>query len=281
MNYVEVDCRVDPSGEASEILMALLSEIGYSMFEESDLGLKAYITEADFSRNRLDQLLGELHLPGVVIKTEVRPIPPTNWNEVWEQNFQPVRVGEEVYVRAGYHPADPSVKHELVIEPRMAFGTGHHATTMLMMQALLRSELKNQSVLDMGCGTGILGILASRLGAEVVLGVDNDPNAVENALLNANNNKITNIRVMEGDAKAIQGLSFDMIIANINRNIILDDMKIYESSLRSGGTLLLSGFYNSDLPAIIAEADSNGLRICSFEESENWVAVLFIKRSHE
>lgn len=279
MNYVEVDCRVEPSGEASEILMALLSEIGYSMFEESEMGLKAYIGETDFSRERLDQLIGELHLPGVDIKTEVRQIPYTNWNEVWEQNFQPVRVGNDVYVRAGYHPADPSVKHELVIEPRMAFGTGHHATTMLMMQALLHTELKNKVVLDMGCGTGILGILASRLGAMEVLGIDNDGNAVENARVNIQSNNITNMRVMEGDARLIHNRTFHIILANINRNILLNDMRDYQKSLHSNGTLVLSGFYRADLPAIEAKANNCGLKKCSIEESEEWLAAQFINES--
>lgn len=281
MDYMEVDCRVDPPGEASEILMALLSEIGYSMFEETEAGLKAYIAASDFNRSHLDHLFGELALPGVNIQKEIRQIPYTNWNEVWEQNFQPVRVGKEVYVRAGYHPADLAVRHELVIEPRMAFGTGHHATTMLMMQALLRIEIKGQSVLDMGCGTGILGILASRLGAKEVLGIDNDPNAVENALLNAQNNKTDNMRVMAGDATTIRGMSFDIIVANINRNIILNDLKIYQSTMKPGGILLLSGFYQCDLSSIVAEAESNELRMYNFEVSENWVAALLINKSYE
>jgi ribosomal protein L11 methyltransferase len=207
-------------------------------------------------------------------KPEIR-----NWNEEWEKNFQPVIIGNEIYVRADYHPHEPGYQFELVIHPRMAFGTGHHATTSLVMQMLLTLPVKGKKVLDMGCGTAILAILAAKLGASELLAIDNDENAVENAKVNCLANNESRIRVLAGDATTPGDLKFDIILANINRNIILDDLHYYVHNLLPGGSLVLSGFFTDDLPLILAKAKENQLIINRQEQQNNWCCVLFVKEN--
>lgn len=277
MDHIEADCRVTPAGENTEILVALLSDIGFTMFEENESGVKAYIESRFFNREIFDEVLNGYPVPGVTVSAEIKTIPYTNWNAKWESNFQPVRVGDEVNVRADYHAPDAAVKFDLVIQPRMAFGTGHHATTWLMMKTMLGMDFTGLPVLDMGSGTGILEILAMKMGAASVLGIDHDPNATENALDNAVVNGVPGAAFVTGDASLLGKDEFSVILANINRNIILNDLPLYVGAGKAGCKYLFSGFYLEDLDSVKAKAESLGLRYDGHESRDNWVCAVFTK----
>jgi len=275
MNYTELTCFVSSEDGLSEVLVALLGEEGYEMFEDFDAGVKAYIRTPDYDSTIVNQLQNGEFLNGLSIPCEVRIIPETNWNEVWESNFQPVVVGGELLVRAEYHPAMAEYPLELIVQPRMAFGTGHHATTYLILEKLLKTDLKGQSVLDMGCGTGILAILASKLGAGPVKAVDIDPNSVENTIVNCKVNQTNEIVVLEGTMASVAEATFDIIIANINRNIVLADLPLYAKGLVNGGTLFTSGFYMSDLPMVVEVAKGCGLVLDTHSVKDDWCCAVF------
>ena len=276
MDYIELDCKGIPGGDNIDILVAYLAGIGFSMFQETDEGVKAYIDVKLFDQNELDGIPFITDNKDVNITYSVAAAEKKNWNEEWESNFKPVVIGKEIYVRAEYHLADPSFKYELVIQPRMAFGTGHHATTSMMMDAMLKIDFKNRTVLDMGCGTAILAILAEKLGAVSLTGIDNDPNAVENAVLNCSINGAKNIIVLLGDATTSGNETFDIILANINRNIILEDLPLYKKNLNPGGILMLSGFYLADLEIITEKANSLNLNLQSHQMLNDWCQANFI-----
>jgi ribosomal protein L11 methyltransferase len=198
-----------------------------------------------------------------------------NWNEKWEQNFNPVTIGS-VYIRAPFHPADPE-KTEIIIEPKMSFGTGHHATTSLMVKAMLNVDFRNKTVADMGCGTSVLAILASKLGAKAVTAIDIDDWAVENSGENLNRNLIKNVLVLKGNADSLADSRFDVILANIQRNVLLKDMQAYSRALNQGGVLLLSGIYEDDVALIRETAQEEGLTFINYEVSEHWAMARFSK----
>ena len=277
MDYIEMDCKVSPGADHTEILIAYLAAIGYTMFEETEYGVKAYIPAIDFSHERLDTIPfiknpGKLKVDFTIKKPENK-----NWNEEWEKNFQPVIIGKEIYVRADYHPIVHGYRFDLVIHPRMAFGTGHHATTSLVMQAMLELDFTGKRVLDMGCGSGILAILASKMGAPTLVAVDIDENAVENCLVNAAANNCRNITVRAGDVQVIDDEEYDIILANINRNIILDDIGKYAQCLASKGTLVTSGYFTEDLNHIVAAAAENKLILTKSGQLDNWCCAVFVK----
>jgi len=277
MEYIELDCTVTPTGDYTEILIAWLANIGYSMFEETDYGVKAYIEKKLFSQQQLDSIpilqdTANVKVTFVVSEPELK-----NWNEEWEKNFQPVRIGSEIYVRAEYHDPDPSARYELVIQPRMAFGTGHHATTSLVMESMLSVDFKNKLVLDMGCGTGILAILASKLGAKCVVAIDNDANAVENTIVNCIKNEADNVQAELGDANTPGKRVFEVILANINRNIILSDLPLYVRNLAENGNLITSGYYFEDLPMIREKAETCGLKFQYHQVLNNWCCASFTR----
>ncbi len=277
MDYVEVDFTVKPAQEYNEIVIAYLGAIGYSMFEESETGVKAYIPEPEFDRQELDEMPLFQQEGTFKITYNFSTIASKNWNAEWEKNFEPVIIGKEVYVRAEYHPADPAFRYELVIQPRMAFGTGHHATTSLMMESMLEQPLAGKEILDMGCGTAILAMLADKMGAKHILAIDNDPNATENAVLNCTVNDTGNIHVVTGDASTPGSAVFDVILANINRNIILEDLALYNANLKPGGLLLTSGYYLEDLEMIRSKAASFGLELMNHRTRDNWCQAVFHK----
>jgi ribosomal protein L11 methyltransferase len=279
MEYLELDCRVHPGGDNTEILIAYLGAIGYSMFEETDYGVKAYIETELFSQEELDSIPILNEPERVRIDYSVAVPEKRNWNQEWESNFQPVFIGKEIYVRAEYHQPDTSAPFELIIQPRMAFGTGHHATTSMIMEAMLDIEMDGKTVLDMGCGSGILAILASKMGAASVTAVDNDPNAVENAALNCTINKTIDIIVLQGDAATPGKTLFDVILANINRNIILNDLQQYAGNLVEKGLLVTSGYYIEDLPVIAEKAKLYGLSYKDHATLDNWCRTTFVKES--
>jgi ribosomal protein L11 methyltransferase len=275
MEYVELKCT--PLDAAiNEQLMAILGELGFESFVEEDKDLLAYIPSAQFDTLMLDdeslQAVGNVKFSWKVIADQ-------NWNAVWEENFEPVTIAGKCHIRAPFHPALKNVPYEIVIEPKMSFGTAHHETTSLMIQYLLETELKDKKVLDMGCGTGVLAILAAMRGSNDVVAIDNDEWAYNNALENVERNNTSFINVYLGDASLLKDQIFNVILANINRNILLNDIPVYVNCLTADGLLLLSGFYIEDLNAIKESAASNGLEYTSHKEENRWVAACFKKHS--
>jgi len=271
MNYKELDF-LEPDAEKREILVAYLGDIGFETFEESEEGLKAYIPENNFDNNTFEEeVVGKFQSLSYAVST----IQQQNWNEVWEKNFEPIQVGE-VYIRAPFHPQKAGVKYELVIEPKMSFGTGHHSTTSLMIMEMLKTGFRDRTVLDMGCGTSLLAILASKLGAKNILAIDIDDWAVENSIENCTRNHVSNIEVQKGDAALLKDKRFDVILANINRNVLLADMGSYASSLNPGGQILLSGFYEGDVEVIRKCAEQNGLIFSGTDALNQWSVMCFL-----
>jgi ribosomal protein L11 methyltransferase len=272
MNYVEIEF-FDTEPEKKEILIALLAEIGFDTFLESEDGMSAYIPEDAFNKNILEEEVLEKFQS---ISYTVSTIAQQNWNETWEKNFEPMQIGD-VYVRAPFHEKRDDVKYELIIEPKMSFGTGHHATTSLMVLEMLKTDFREKSVLDMGCGTSLLAILASKLGAKNILAIDIDDWAVENSKENCLRNNTPEIVVKKGDASLLIGKSFDIILANINRNVLLADMNQYSQSLNQGGEILFSGFYESDIDAIKEAAAKEGLEYKAYDVLREWAVLRFKK----
>lgn len=274
-DYKEYSFVVKPHYPGVEILIAELAELGFDSFSETEDGLLAYIP----STKDEDRLLNGLPLlasPDFELSYRVKEIPDQNWNEQWEQNFQPIEVDGKCRIRAPFHTHE-EVEFDIVIQPKMAFGTGHHATTHLMLSYLLKEPLVGKKILDMGCGTGVLAILASLKGAGPIDAIDIDPWSYQNALENIALNQVERITVYEGDSRLLANRHYDCIVANINRNILLADMERYAQALNQGGILFLSGFYREDLKLIQQELTKNGLVFKEAQEREKWVAVKAIK----
>lgn len=252
-DYIEVDVTVTPRQPGADLLVTELAESGFESFADTANGFQAWIPADRFEEallsivNQLDSELGRASYSWKLIKGQ-------NWNAQWESSYQPVKIGQELLIRAPFHPHDPSVKMELIIQPQQSFGTGHHPTTALMAEKLLTSRVEGRYIMDLGCGTGVLAILASRLGVGKVEGVDIEKPAVENAIGNARNNNVHSIVFREGDASAMEGRVYDMILANINKNILKATMRQFVSSLREGGELLLSGFFVTDADELLESA---------------------------
>ncbi len=246
MNYTEVIFLVKPLDPWRDILIAELGDIGFDSFEETVHGVKAYLPSAQFRPQDI-RGLQVLRDPHVNITHTAREMESQNWNALWESSFQPVEVGHQVRIRADFHPAVPGFEHDLVITPRMAFGTGHHATTRMMVEAMLRLHFTGKHVGDLGCGTAVLAILAERMGAASVHAIDIDEQAVLNARENVAFNKCGRLVVDKGDVALLKPASCDVILANIERNTLLRDMSAMRDALLAGGVLLLSGFVQSDV----------------------------------
>jgi ribosomal protein L11 methyltransferase len=276
MNYKELTFIVYSSEDYHrDLLINSLSEIGFDTFEETDRGFKAYIPVQDFNNEKLNQALKQYDDIFSFSHTE-ELIPSQNWNEVWESNFEPLEIGNECYVRATFHPSRPEFKYEIVIDPKMAFGTGHHQTTSMMMQWMLEEDFQNKNVLDMGCGTGILGILASKLGAADIVAIDNDPLCYESTLENTGLNLTENVSALCGSDDVIPSKQFDIILANINRNILLDQLERYVEVLKADGLIFLSGFYEgADLEMISQKATELNLNYIGHKSDSKWVAAKF------
>lgn len=274
MNYVELDCTIEKPEEFSDIVVAHLSELGFEMFAETSHGIKAYIKETEFDESRLVDPDFPVHQL-CKIEWQKTVIPHYNWNAVWESNFSPVTIRERVYIRAEYHAKNSDVQYEIVIQPKMSFGTGHHSTTELMIATMLELDLKNKAILDMGCGTGILAIMAKKLGAKKIIAIDNDDNSIENGIENMVRNKCKSVKVLKGDAHSIPSMKFDVLLANINRNIILEDIDKYTASLKPIATAIFSGFYEADLKPITAKAFEYNLHLKSHQVKNNWCAAVF------
>lgn len=278
MIYTEIAFTITPANPVvNEILTALTAEIGCDSFNESAIGINAYIPEAVFDKAALDAIISSATFEEKV-SYETNTIADKNWNEEWEKNyFQPINVDNKCVIHSTFHTDYPEVEYEIIIDPKMAFGTGHHATTSQMVSGTLEMDLKGKSVLDMGCGTGVLAMLAAMKGATPILAIDIDPWSYDNTLENMRINNIDNIEVKCGDASLLTEGEFDVILANINRNILLADMPTYIARLNKGGELLMSGFYSEDLHLIQGKAEELGLSYNYHKVLDNWTVASFLK----
>lgn len=258
----------------SEILVAELGELPFESFVESEFGVTAYIQKQLWSESILDDVK-ILHSPEFVISYTVEEIEQVNWNEEWEKNFEAINVDGICHVRAPFHPKTDA-QFDIVIEPKMSFGTGHHETTHMMIQHLLEMDVAGMKTLDMGCGTAILAILAEMKGAKPIDAIDIDNWCYLNSIENAERNNCKNITVYEGDAALLKDKKYDLIIANINRNILLNDMQSYVDCLLPNGTILFSGFYEEDIPFINASCVEKGLTYVKKLERNNWVSLKYL-----
>ncbi len=285
-NFYCAAVRVAPSGEGvcdkesvCDFLTAWLGDIGYDSFTTDEEGVKAYIAEESFDAAALDAAIAQFPLPGVKLSLTTSFVEGEDWNAEWEKNyFQPIVVGERCVVHSSFHHDVPAAQYDIVVDPKMAFGTGHHATTFLMLSFLLDNDIQGKSVIDMGTGTGILAILAAMRGASETHGIEIDPDAHANALENAALNGV-DVDLICGDASALDQLpDADIFLANINRNIILADIDRYAQRIKSNGLLVVSGFYESDLDMIIKAADIEGFDFVDKAVRENWTRAVFRRR---
>ncbi|GAB5400577.1 MAG: 50S ribosomal protein L11 methyltransferase [Aureisphaera sp.] len=274
--YIEYDFRVTPLQPGVEILIAELGYAGFESFVENEKGVKAYIQKDDWSNTILNDIQ-ILHSPEFQINHSHTEIEQVNWNAEWERNFNPIVVNDDCAVRAPFH--EPyNVTYEIIIEPKMSFGTGHHETTYMILQFILENDFEGKTVLDMGCGTAVLAILAEKRGATQLDAIDIDEWCVENSVENCERNQCQHIKVQLGDAALLTTEpTYHTIIANINRNILLKDMPVYESALLPSGELYLSGFYKEDLDRIKACCEGLGMKYVTHKEKNNWIAAKFVK----
>lgn len=254
-----------------------LASIGFDTFEETGDGFKAYIPSAQFDKILLEEQLAA-YAGMFTFSYEVNVIPQKNWNQEWESNFEPIQILDQVHVRATFHQPKPGIPYEIVIDPKMAFGTGHHQTTSMMLELMLENDFEGKEVLDMGCGTGILAIMAAKLGAHKVTAIDYDPICYDSTIENAELNRIANINALCGSKEAVPDTQYDIILANINRNILIDQMERYAEALKYSGEIYFSGFYETpDLDIIKAEAAKYGFRYINHKTKQDWVAARFVK----
>lgn len=276
MVYSEVIFNLSTKEEFhKDLLINALSEIGFDTFEDIENGFKAYIPSLEFNADEVELLMGVFGAMFSFTFT-AKSIPHQNWNELWESNFEPLQVSNRCYIRATFHEPHPEYEYEIVIDPKMAFGTGHHQTTALMMEFMLDENFSGQKVLDMGCGTGILAILASKMGAKDILAIDYDGICYESTIENSELNGINNIEALCGSKEVIPDQKFDTILANINRNILLDQLDRYSEVAKPGSALFLSGFYEElDLSIIKQKCDSVGFSYIHHKVLNNWVSAKF------
>lgn len=274
MTYTEVRFNIKPIEPGMQILIAQLDELGFESFVEEENELKAYIKTEDFSENNLRNCQ-IYNSPEFDVRFSIHALEDVNWNQTWEDNFQPVQISSDCVIRAPFHKAF-DVKFELIIEPKMSFGTGHHATTHLMLNKLLDENLKDKLVLDMGCGTGVLSILAEKLGAKQILAIDIDEWCFINTLENQERNNCQDIRAKQGSYDQIEG-QFDLVLANINRNILVEQLPVYKKHLNKNATVLLSGFYEADLNILTSVCKGLGLKYVKHELKNDWVCAKYIR----
>jgi ribosomal protein L11 methyltransferase len=273
--YIGYHFEISPLELGSEILIAELGEKAFESFIETETGISAFVQKNLWSETILEDIQ-ILTNPEFTIKYTFEEIEQVNWNEEWEKNFEAIEVDGKCHVRAPFHEKT-NAEYDIVIEPKMSFGTGHHETTHMMIQHILETDCTNKKTLDMGCGTAILAILAEMKGAQPIDAIDIDNWCYLNSIENAERNYCKHISVYEGDADLLVGKRYDIIIANINRNILLNDMQIYVDCLNENGLLFLSGFYTEDIPVISESCASKGLTYVKQFERNNWVALKFTK----
>jgi ribosomal protein L11 methyltransferase len=275
MDFVEIDILCEK--DLKDILTAELSELGYESFLDTHHGFRAYQP----IKNHNPAMVAELLIRySVNDDFKSKRLVDKNWNELWEQNFEPFEIGKNCRVRASHHSPNENFDYEIIIDPKMAFGTGHHETTRQVARYQLELNQQGKSVLDVGCGTGILSILAEMRGAAQITGIDTDTYAVSNTIENIVLNNCKNIKVREGTIRNIEPTStFDLILANINRNVLLEEIKLYHKFLKANGSLILSGFYTYDSQAIVNECKALGLKLTRQTEENQWACILLEKTS--
>lgn len=273
-NYLEFNFKINPLQPWNEILMAELIEIGFDSFTEEHDGILAYVQKDLFNEEDLKNVW-LLNSDEVKITYEFKEMPNINWNEEWEKNFQPINVADKVYIRADFHEPSETM-HEIVITPKMSFGTGHHPTTHLMIQQMLEMDFEGKTVLDMGCGTSVLAIFAKQKGAERVVAIDIDEWSVTNSIENAEKNRVE-LEISQGTEENLGSEKFDIILANINRNILISDIPTYVSVLNDGGQLLLSGLCFFDVDDILEVCTEQNLKLTNKQQREEWISLLMEK----
>jgi ribosomal protein L11 methyltransferase len=275
MNYVEVTALLNPLLPAREVLVVELAERGFESFVETEHGVKAYIQEPDFTPQLLEGLM-TADIPEQRLDITTVVIVDQNWNAQWESSFDPIIVDDQCLIRAPFHAVEKIYPYTITIEPKMSFGTGHHATTHLIVSAMLSMDCNGKAVLDMGCGTGVLAILAEMRGSMQIDAIDIDEWAYENTIENVERNACKHIRTLQGGADAIPAdVMYDLILANINRNILTRDMHLYVQHMKPDASILLSGFYESDQPEIRNAAESLGLKFVSSNLRNEWTMMHF------
>ena len=279
----KIECEAELMQPARELLSAAACEAGFEAFEDTDDGLLGYVQRPMYDKDALDAAIADYMPEGAAVSYAVEEVPDQNWNQGWEdEGFEPIGVSDNLVIYDAKHTdremfaGDDGVMR-IFIEARNAFGTGTHQTTRMILRRLLAMDVQGKSVLDCGCGTGILGITASRLGANPVLGYDIDEWSADNAQHNAALNGVENMSVMLGDASVLNNVAecFDVVIANINRNILIADMPAFRAHMKQGAQLILSGFYEADVPMIEAAAKEHGLSLCDVVTDEEWACALF------
>ncbi|MFT7613380.1 MAG: ribosomal protein L11 methyltransferase [Parvicellaceae bacterium] len=277
MNYVELDFKLDPLLPAREVLVYELGELLFESFVNTDAGIKAYIPIVDFDEDLLNGLM-TFDIPDLNHSYVKKVIEQQNWNATWEQDFQAIYIEDKCVIRAPFHSAPPEGMMDLVISPKMSFGTGHHQTTYMMASQLFKLDLVGKSVLDMGCGTAILAIIAKKRGAEIVWGIDIEDFAYENAKENVKLNSVSQVIVYKGGVEKLNSQSFHLILANINRNILLEDMGAYCNVLETNGRICFSGFFTTDIDVLKEHAKNLGLVFEDKQEKEGWAMLSFLKK---
>jgi ribosomal protein L11 methyltransferase len=275
MNYLVYHFNVEPVQPGTDVLIALLGELPFESFVITQNGFDAFIKEEDV----MEEFVPELDEATFTYSYTIEKIEQQNWNAEWESNFNPVIVEDKCMIRASFHAAPNASMLDIIIDPKMSFGTGHHDTTWLMARELFSLDLKNKTILDMGCGTGVLAIIASKLGAAIISGIDIDEWSIENSNENALNNRCNLIDFQKGNVTLLEGKKFDIILANINRNVLLNDMEAYYTCLNDNGLLLLSGFFENDFNELNQKALSLNYLFEKKEIKNNWCLLKYSKNS--
>jgi ribosomal protein L11 methyltransferase len=278
MKYSEVIfTRIVGEEWQQDLFIAELADIGFDTFEDTETGFAAFIPTANLDLQALETVILQQE-EGLEVRYEVVDIQDQNWNKLWESNFSPILIDNDCYVRANFHPTKPEIPYEIVIDPKMSFGTGHHQTTTMILRYILENNFQDKEVLDMGCGTGILAILASQKKARQVFAVDFDDVCIASVEENKLLNNVTNIESKLGSYETIIGREFDIILANINRNILLEQFPQYSKSLRLNGELYISGFFDGeDLSILRTSAEATGFEFVSNKVMDNWCSAKFVK----
>lgn len=276
MTYIELAISVTPKEQGCDILIAHLSELDFESFVENDTGFSAFIQEEKYNESEVINIFN-LYASELKVEFSKKIIPQQNWNKEWESSFEPIDVAGKCLIRAPFHDTNKKYLFDIIIEPKMSFGTGHHDTTQLMIQKLLTINIKNKSLLDMGCGTGVLAILASKMGAHPITAIDIDDWSVENSIENTKRNNINNVIVQKGNAQLLAKNTFNTILANINKNVLLADMETYLKCLENNGNLVLSGFFDTDIDDLKSKAFEIGLKFEEKVVSNQWAMLYFTK----
>ena len=277
MEYTEFDIRLNEVNPYADILVARLNEIEFESYSEVEGGIRAYVQTKLLDTDAAKEILSEISKLTKMSFT-INKVEQKNWNAQWESNYSPVVINDSCVIRAHFHNNFPALKYEIIITPKMSFGTGHHQTTLLMVNEMFNLDLKEKFILDMGSGTGVLAILASKLGARHLIAIDSDEWAFKNAKENSQLNNISNINFIHGDINNIGDTKFDVVLANISRNVILNDIEIYVDQMKDDGEILLSGFLKEDIPLILEKTGQLGLELVVVKNKDKW-QMLHLRRA--